>query len=136
VTSIGVGGVLGALSAFAAGWAILPLATGIVGVVLGTAYLASPTWRLRVVADDDGLEVGTPAKPRFRLAWTDVVRVIASPSTRTCFVDGGDPSRSLLVPGDGAPAPYWIENRDALYRAIVEHVSRDRITEVETLASK
>jgi hypothetical protein len=107
--------------------------TGTIGVLLGGLYLVSPTWRLIVTVDDDGLEVGTAKARRFRVAWADVVQVIASPATRTCFVDGGDPGKSLLVPGDGAPAPYDIEDRAALYDAIRAHVPADRVIEVELL---
>jgi len=106
---------------------------GAVGAVLGAAYLASPTWRLAVIIDDDGLEVGTATRRRFRLAWADVVAVVASPTTSTCFVDGGRPELSLLVPGDGAPAPYDLERKDALYAAIVARVPADRIRQVDRL---
>lgn len=108
-------------------------AMGGVGMVLGAAYLASPTWRLAVVLDDDGLEVGSPGRRRFRLAWSDVVRVVASDATTTCFVDGGAPERSFLVPGDGAPAPYDLERKPALYAAILARVPADRIRRVARL---
>jgi hypothetical protein len=87
------------------------------------------------VVDDDALALvaAGDARPRFRVAWSDVVKVVASPSTRTCFVDGGEPQRSLLVPGDGAPAPYDIEDRGALYDQIVARVAGDRIVEVDLL---
>src|SRR5215213_4715542 len=76
--------------------------SGAVGVILGSLYLVSPTWRLTVVVHDDALELTAgDARPRFRVPWTEVVTVVASPTTRTCFVDGGDPQRSLLVPGAG-----------------------------------
>ena len=120
-TAIGTGG---AIAAAATMW--VPL----VGVALGALYLASPTWRLEVTVDDDGLEV----KRRFRIAWKDVVRVVASPSTKTCFVDGGVPAKSLLVPGVGAPAPYSIENREALYDFIVAHAPK--VEEVRTLEAR
>ena len=55
------------------------------------------------------------------------------PTTHTCFVDGGAPERSLLVPGDGAPAPYDIEERRALFDAILAHVPPERVTTVESL---
>lgn len=131
-TTIGVGGTLGALAA-GIGFAALPLATGVIGVAFGAAYLASPTWRLEVVTDETGLEVRSSRRARFRLAWTDVVRVVASPSTNTCFVDGGAPERSLLVPGVGAPAPYDLEDRPALVATILAHVPPDRVETVETL---
>ena len=110
-----------------------PLVTGLFGIGLGALYLASPTWRLAVTVDDTALSVVTGDRVKFRLPWAEVVKVVASPSTRTLFVDGGDPRRSLLVPGDGAPAPYWIEERAALYDLIVAHVDATKIREVETL---
>jgi len=131
---VGIGGSL-AILAGAVGVLVLPLVTGAVGVAAGAAYLASPTWRLAVTVDDDGLEVGSPRRRRFRLAWGDVVRVVASPSTHTCFVDGGAPERSLLVPGVGAPAPYDLEDRAALVDAILAHVPASKVERVETLES-
>jgi hypothetical protein len=76
--SVGVGGALGAVTLATLGGAILPLATGAIGVVLGSAYLMSPTWKLEVVIDDEALEVRSPKARKFRLAWGDVVKVVAS----------------------------------------------------------
>jgi hypothetical protein len=129
---MGVGGSIAALSALL-GFVTVPLATGALGIALGAAYLASPTWRISVTIDDSGLTVGSPRRLRFRLAWSEVVRVVASPATRSCFVDGGSPERSLLVPGDGAPAPYDIEDRGALLDAILAHVPADKVTQVASL---
>ena len=131
-SSIGVGGTVAAVAGVL-GFVTVPLAAGALGIALGAAYLASPTWRIAVVVDADGLAVGSPGRPRFRLAWRDIVRVVASPSTHTCFVDGGAPERSLLVPGDGAPAPYDIADRAALYDLILAHVPADRVLRVESL---
>ncbi|HET9993735.1 MAG TPA: hypothetical protein VFQ65_34595 [Kofleriaceae bacterium] len=136
LTSIGVGGVLGAIALVSLGAALLPLATGAIGVVLGAGYLLSPSWKLAVVIDDDALEVRSATKSRFRLPWGDVKKVVASPTTHTCFVDGGAPERSLLVPGDGAPAPYDLEDKQALFEAILSHVTPDKVETVETLAAK
>jgi len=136
LTSIGVGGALGAIALVSLGAALLPLATGAIGVVLGTGYLLSPSWKLAVVIDDDALEVRSPTKSRFRLPWSEVVKVVASPTTHTCFVDGGTPERSLLVPGDGAPAPYDLDDKPALFAAILAHVSPDKVETVETLNTK
>jgi hypothetical protein len=130
--AMGVGGGLAGVAALAGG-ALLPIVTGAIGVAVGAAYLASPVWRIAITADDAGLEVGSPGRPRFRLAWQDVVKVVASPSTHTCFVDGGTPENSLLVPGPGAPAPYDIEHKQALYDVIVAHVPADKVTIVESL---
>jgi len=131
-SAIGVGGALSAVAA-AVGFAALPLATGLIGVAFGAAYLGSPTWRYTVIADDDGLEVRAKTGPKFRIAWSEIVRVVASPTTHTCFVDGGTPARSLLVPGDGAPAPYDLEDRPALVTTILAHVPADKVTIVESL---
>jgi len=133
-SSMGVGGSIAVIASIL-GFVAVPLATGVLGVALGAAYLASPTWRITVTLDDDGLTVGSPKRQRFRLAWRDVVRVIASPSTSTCFVDGGAPERSLLVPGEGAPAPYDITDRPALVAAILAHVPADKVQTVASLDS-
>ncbi len=125
-TGLGVVGV-------ALGFAALPLTAGVFGIGLGAAYLTSKTWKLHVVTDDDGLEVRDGRGTRFHLLWTAVVRVVASPSTKTCFVDGGMPEHSLLVPGDGAPAPYSISDRDQLFATILARVSPDRVETVESL---
>lgn len=132
-TSIGLGGAVGVVAG-AVGLLTVPLVTGAVGVAAGVAYLASPTWRLAVTVDDDALEVGSPKRRRFRLPWSEVVRVIAAPAKASCFVDGGAPERSLLVPGDGAPAPYDIEDRAALVEAILAHVAADKVQRVDSLA--
>lgn len=131
-TSIVFGTGLSGVAA-AIGFAALPLATGVLGVTLGVAYLNSRAWKLEVVTDDMGLEVRDRKGTRFRLLWSEVVRVVASPTTKTCFVDGGAPEKSLLVPGDGAPAPYAIADRDALFATILAHVTPDRVETVESL---
>jgi hypothetical protein len=131
-SSIGVGGGMAA-AAVALGLATVPLVSGVLGIALGIAYLASPTWRISVTIDDTGLRVGSPKRERFQLAWADVVRVVAAPGTRSCFVDGGTPERSLLVPGDGAPAPYDIIDRGDLVDAILAKVPADKVRTVESL---
>ena len=130
--AMAVGGSLVVIAA-SVGFVAVPIVTGALGLAAGIAYLASPTWRLAVIADDDGLEVTSPKRRRFRIAWGDIVKVVASPTTHSCFVDGGAPERSLLVPGDGAPAPYDLEERQALFDAIIAHVAADRVETVETL---
>jgi hypothetical protein len=85
------------------------------------------------VVDDDGLEVRSPKRTRFRVAWADIVKVVASPTTHTCFVDGGAPDKSLLVPGVGAPAPYDIADKATLYDAILARVAASKVETVERL---
>jgi hypothetical protein len=127
MSSLGLGSALSVVAIALLGAATLPLATGIAGAVLGGAYLASPTWKLEVVVDDSALEVRSSKGTKFRLPWIDVVRVVASATAKTCFVDGGTPERSLIVPGDGLPAPYDIEDRQDLYDAILAHVPADKV---------
>lgn len=131
-SSIGIGGSI-AVGTAIFGFVTVPLVTGALGIALGATYLASPTWRITVTIDDDGFTVGSPKRQRFRLAWHDVARVVASPATSTCFVDGGAPEHSLLVPGDGAPAPYDITDRKTLVEAILAHVPADKVQIVESL---
>jgi hypothetical protein len=133
VSAMGVGGTLGVVSAVALGAAALPLATGVMGILLGGGYLLSPSWKLEVVVDDDALVVRSPKGEKFRVPWLEVKRVVASPSTKTCFVDVKDPARNFLVPGDGAPAPYDIDGREDLYAAIIAKVPKEKIEEVETI---
>ena len=136
LTSIGVGGTLGVVAIASLGAALLPVATAAMGIVLGAGYLMSPSWKLEVVTDDDALEVRSPKASKFRLLWTDVVKVVSSPTTHTCFVDGGEPARSLLVPGDGAPAPYDLADKQALCDEILRHVNPDKVETVENLSAK
>jgi hypothetical protein len=131
--SVGVGGSLTAVTIATLGSAMVPLATGAIGVVLGAAYLMSPTWKLEVVIDDEALEVRSPKRSKFRLPWADVVKVVASKATSTCFVDGGTPEHSLLVPGEGAPAPYDIADRPGLVAEILAHVPAEKVQEVASL---
>src|SRR5690606_27274936 len=126
----GVAGAVG-IAGLALGAAALPLVISGVGASFGLLYLGSPTWKLVVVTDDDGLEVESSSKSKFRLAWADVIRVVASPTT--AFVGGGVPEKSLLVPGAGAPAPSAIEDAPALVARILAHVPADKIERVESL---
>ncbi|MEZ4359818.1 MAG: hypothetical protein R3B48_06530 [Kofleriaceae bacterium] len=129
----GLGAGLGAIS-----WAAPPivLVTGVCGLLLGGAYLASPTWRLAVETSEDALAVVAGSRTRFSLPWTEVQAVVASRATRTCFVNGGVPERSLLVPGDGAPAPYRLERREELFDFILAHVPEDKVESVELLSDR
>jgi hypothetical protein len=132
-SAIGVGVALAGATIAMMGAALAPVLAGATGIALGAGYLTSPAWRLAVVVDDEGLEVRGKHARKFFVAWRDVVRVVASPTTHTCFVDGGASEHSLIVPGVGAPAPYDIENKRALYDAILAHVDPSKVQEVETL---
>jgi len=109
------------------------IAAGAFGPVLAAAYLLSPAWRLRVVADEAGLEVRRGAEVRLRLAWAEVARVLVVPRWQVAYVDGGAPDKSLLVTGPGAPGPYRVERREALIAFILAHVPKDKVREVDSL---
>lgn len=111
------------------------LACAVCGPMLAALYLLSPAWRLAVVVEEAALVVRRGADVRLRLPWTEVREVVASPSTRTCFVDGGSATNSLLVPGPGAPGPYRLERREALYDAILARVPAERVRTVDRLAA-
>lgn len=130
-TAVGVGGSLATVGAIAA--VVAPIAAGVLGIAAGLAYLASPAWRLEVVVDDEQLAVVGRGGTRFAVPWSEVQQVFAAPDHHTCFVDGGGPERSLLVPGVGAPAPYDLRDRARLYDAILAHVPADRVLFVGSL---
>jgi hypothetical protein len=131
--SLGLGGALAA----AAWWAPPVVAVSAVcGVAFGGGYLLSPTWKLTVVVDEHRLAVETKAATRFSLPWSEVQRVIASPSTKTCFVDGGSADRRIIIPGDGAPAPYRIAQSRELYDWILAHVAADKVEQVGLLSER
>lgn len=112
----------------------IAIALGAIAVGLAIFYLVSPAWRTEVLVDDGGLEVVQRGSGRlFRLAWSEVVRVVAAPATASAFVDGGEPRRSLLLPGPSARAPYRIDGQRELYEQICARVAPDRVTEVEKL---
>lgn len=112
------------------------MAIGAVSALLGLLYLLSPAWRIVVVVDDQALEVLSRGDRRFRVPWSEVAGVVASPETKTLYFDGGEPDRSFKVPGRGAPAPYDIERRTELYDAIMARVPAEVVTEVELLEAK
>lgn len=112
---------------------LFALVSGIAGLILGGLYLVSPSWSIEVVLDDEALEVLSKGERRFRLPYSEVVKVVAAPGHATCFVDGGAPEKSLLVPGQGAPAPYEIERSDELVREILARVPAEVVEKVESL---
>lgn len=130
-STVGVGAaVLGA--ALALGWPAFALGFGGGGAGLGALYLLSPAWRYRARVDDEALEVVDHRGDRkFRIRWGEVDRCIASPDTKTCLISGGGPDSTLIVPGPGAPAPYDIRDKRALYDEIVRRVPADKIEEVD-----
>ena len=112
---------------------IFALITGAAGVFLSFTYLRSPVWRLAVDVQESDLVVWNGTEEKLRLPWSDVTRVVMDPDREVCFVDGGTPARSLLVPGPAAPASYVIAKRDQLIDAILAHVPKDIITNPDTV---
>jgi anthranilate/para-aminobenzoate synthase component II len=55
--------------------------------------------------------------------------VVVDAEHLTCYVDGGTPDKSLLVPGPGAPASYDIKNKADLIAEILERVPSERVQE-------
>lgn len=131
--ALALGGGLVALGPFTAP---LVLASGAAGLLLGGGYLASPTWRLAIVTDERGLRIEGRRGVRLELPWLEVQKVIASPSTKTCFIDGGAAERRLMVPGDGAPAPYWIAERARLYDEVLAAVDPAKVEEVALVSDR
>ena len=102
ISALGIGGVLGAASLAVLGAAILPLATGAAGVVLGAAYLMSPSWKLEVVIDDDAIadavrELLTSAKI---LAETGGAAATAAVLTRAVPLRAGERVAAIVSGGN------------------------------------
>lgn len=131
--SIGIGGALATIALWTP--AVVAMAS-VCGVGLGAAYLFSPTWKLVVETSEGALTVRAKDKVRFTLPWSEVVRVVASPDTKTCFVDGGSAERRILIPGDGAPAPYGIEGKERLFDEIMARVPAEKIEKVALLSER
>lgn len=131
--SIGIGGALAPLALWTP--AVIAMAS-VCGLGLGAAYLLSPTWKLAVETDAAALTVKAGERVRFTLPWSEVVKVLASPDTKTCFVDGGAAERRILVPGDGAPAPYRIEGREQLFDEIMARVPAAKVERVALLSDR
>lgn len=106
--------------------AAICFACGAICVLAGGAYLRSPAWRLVVEVDDAGVRVARGRDLRVQLAWADVVALRVDREQATCVIDGGSAARRVLVPGPGLPAPYRIEDREALVALLVEHVPAER----------
>ena len=131
LSAIGLGGGIGMFGMVLS--ATVPIVAGALGTALGLAYMMSPSWKLAVVTDDACIEVRSGETVKFRLAWSSIVKVVAATSSPSAFVDGGAPERSLLIPGDGAPAPYQIENAAALIEELFTRIAPERIERVESL---
>lgn len=101
--------------------------TGVAGLFLGFAYLRSPVWRLAVEPMEDELVVWNGLQERLRLPWSEVEQVVVDEERTTLYLDGGNPERSLLVPGPGAPASYDIRKKDELIKTILARVPEERI---------
>lgn len=108
---------------------VFSFAMGVAGLFLAFAYLKSPVWKLAVELQTDDLIVWTGVEERMRLPWAEVKEVVVDSEHLTCFVDGGTPEKSLLVPGPGAPASYDIKNKAELIAAILERVPAELVQE-------
>jgi hypothetical protein len=108
---------------------IFAYVTGTAGLFLGFAYLKSPVWKLAVDIEEESLVVWTGVEERLRLPWDEVKNVIVDAAHMTCYVDGGAPAKSLLIPGPGAQASYDILKKEELIAAILAHVPEDKVQE-------
>lgn len=107
------------LALLAAGW--LRLAGLGAALAFGLAAVALRGRRPQLWVDDDGYAVLVAGQPRFRVAWTQVTRVLHDPSERALYLDCGDPAHNLLLPPITGFA-FTFERRDDLYRRLLTHV--------------
>jgi hypothetical protein len=107
-------------------------AAGVLVIAMALAYARSPMWRSHVVVDERGLRVVGPRGTRLDLPWADVQRVVAAPSSKTCYLRADVADRSFIVPGPNMAVPYRIQDREALYDRIVA-ACKDRVEIVDEL---
>lgn len=106
---------------------VFAFATGAAGLFFGFAYLRSPVWRLAVDVREEDLVVWNGLEERLRLPWSEIKQVVVDPDHKTCYVDGGKPELSLLVPGPGAAASYDIKDKDRLISEILARVPAELV---------
>jgi hypothetical protein len=102
-------------------------------VALAAALAAAWQWRARprLVVDERGYAVEEHGREKLRVAWTEVVKVLADAEEHALYVDCGDKTRNLLVPprrGFGVR----FARADVLYARVLEAVP-DRVELVKRL---
>ena len=112
----------------------LMIIIGLVGIILSSLYLFSSAWKLYIHVDKTAIEViDHKNKVHVTLPWNEIEKVIASPSTHTCYIDSGDTRSSILIPGVGATASYSIKYHKELFHLILNHVPDNRVLYVDLL---
>jgi hypothetical protein len=106
---------------------VVDLIAGLGAVAMAATYLSSPTWRSHVVATDAELAVVGPAGDRLRVAWSEIVEVIADAEENAALVRGPSPGQSLLIPSNAHPAPYRIAGSAALYARVLARVPKEKV---------
>lgn len=103
--------------------------TGTAALLLSFLYLRSPVWKLAVDVQESGLVLWSGTEEKLRLSWADITRVVVDKDREMCFVDGGSPEVSIMVPGPAAPASYVVAKREQLIEAILAHIPADKIVD-------
>lgn len=116
--------VVGALFASGAGRGFA-LGCGGLGVMLALAWWRSPVRKLVLRTSERGISVWRGERPKLELGWDEVERLLLSDGS--AYLWAGELERSLLIAGPGVPAPYAVENREALLETIAARVAPDRI---------
>jgi hypothetical protein len=130
IAAAGLGVAIAAVGAFRGTWSLC--AIGGIAVALAAAYLWSPSWRMQLITSDTGLTFQKANGAQRFVAWNDVKRLLVAPN-QTCLMVGTDAETSLIVPGLGAPAPYDIQNKAALFAEMTAKVANSKQRTVETI---
>lgn len=130
-SAAGIGGGIAVFGALQGPFALV--AVGGAAMAMGAAYWFSPTWKIRLVTTDEELQFHTSRGRINRLPWAQVRRVFVDRVHGTCLVVGSNAETSLIVPGVGAPAPYDINNKAALFAEIMARVAPSRQREVASI---
>jgi hypothetical protein len=94
--------------------------------------LWSPSWRMQLITSDTGLTFQKANGTHRFVGWNDVKRLLVAPN-QTCLMVGTDAETSLIIPGLGAPAPYDIQDKAALFAEVTAKVASSKQRKVETI---
>jgi hypothetical protein len=113
--------------------AVALIAVGGTATALAAGYWFSPTWKMRIVTSPDELQFHKTRDRITKIAWRDIRRVFVDRVHHTCLVVGRNADSSLIVPGVGAPAPYDIDDKRALFDEIVANVATEKLRDVDSI---
>lgn len=103
------------------------------GAAWGLAWGVLRHRRPELVLSADEYRVEVAGTVRFRVGWSEVLRIYHDPGEHAVYVDCGDPARNLLVPPERGFG-FTFTGRKQLYQSLLA-AAPDRVQQVENLDS-